>query len=196
MVVVAEGALSATPQSILGTSFSALTNVTVATFTDTDPLGAAGNFSAQITWGDGTDSQAAVSASGGAFNVVGSHTYVNAGVYGVSACVVDVAGSSVTADSTATITGSVTLQAADVSGNAGVALSPVTVGTFTASSGSPFTASIDWGDGNITAGSVTIGSGVYTVTGSNTYGADFSAVTVGVLTSSDVRIASIQRPRK
>ncbi len=61
-----------------------------------------------------------------------------------------------------------------VSATEGAAANNVTVATFTDAdpngSASNFTASINWGDGNVTTGTITQGTGgVFTVTGTNTY---------------------------
>jgi cyclophilin family peptidyl-prolyl cis-trans isomerase len=52
----------------------------VATFTDSDPTGSAGDWSANIYWGDGTDSSTGsiVENSDGTFSVFGSHYYATA----------------------------------------------------------------------------------------------------------------------
>jgi hypothetical protein len=65
-------------------------SVPVASFTDLDPSATAGRFVTFISWGDGSAVQPATAvASGGAFNVVGTHTYAKAGSYYIVAIVVD-----------------------------------------------------------------------------------------------------------
>jgi hypothetical protein len=81
MARVAAAPLSATatsPHEIAGVPFT----VTVANFTDVDPLAAPGDFSATIDWEDGTSSTGTiVPAHGGGpgFSVVGTHTYAQPG---------------------------------------------------------------------------------------------------------------------
>ena len=69
--------LSATGVSfsgVEGTQFSG----TVATFSDLDHSVAAGEFSASISWGDGTSaSSGTIAGSNGSFTVAGSHTYAD-----------------------------------------------------------------------------------------------------------------------
>jgi hypothetical protein len=150
---------------------------------------------ASIDWGDGTTSIGAITLAGGVFTVAGTHTYVNAGSFSVSVTVESNDGSYATVGGTATITGSVTAQTVAVTGQAGTALSGVAVATFTASTGSPFTAAIDWGDGNISAGTVTLAGGVYTVAGTNTYGsAGQFPVTVEIIDNSSTVVAMVSNP--
>ncbi len=169
--LVSDASIAAAPQSLSGTAFVALTNVTVATFTDSDPSVTPSNFNATVIWGDGTQSAGVITASGGVFTVLGTHTYVNAGSYDLVVTVVSASGSYANVTGAANVSGSVTAVGIDVSGEAGNALSAVPVASFVATGGGPFTAAIDWGDGNLSAGTVTLAAGTYTVTGSNTYGA-------------------------
>src|ERR1700720_1672828 len=66
-----------------------LTNVTVATFTDTNTHNAAGDFTAQIDWGDGTTTTGTVQGSAGSFSIAGSHTYTAAGENTISVAFAD-----------------------------------------------------------------------------------------------------------
>src|SRR5262249_59558764 len=55
------------------------TNVVLFHFSDATPAGTASDFTAVISWGDGTTSPGTVVASpGGGFDVLGSHTYAEA----------------------------------------------------------------------------------------------------------------------
>ena len=63
----------------------ALTNVTVATFTDTYTGHADGSdFTVNIDWGDGTTTAGTLTGSGGSFTVTGSHTYATAGNFSIT----------------------------------------------------------------------------------------------------------------
>ncbi|HEV3025527.1 MAG TPA: hypothetical protein VGX76_23810, partial [Pirellulales bacterium] len=54
-----------------------------------------------------------------------------------------------------------------------------TVATFTANDAGPFSASIDWGDGTTTTGTIAETAGTFSVNGSHTYAEDgTSSVTV------------------
>ncbi|HLH65373.1 MAG TPA: hypothetical protein VKV27_06690 [Solirubrobacteraceae bacterium] len=96
---VADAPLSATGagtlSAVAGQAFSAV----VASFTDADPGGAAGDYSATIDWGDGSAPGAGtVSAtSGGGFSVSGSHTYAAPGSYRTTVTIDDAGGASATA---------------------------------------------------------------------------------------------------
>src|SRR4029077_16203307 len=66
--------LTLTPPSAV--EGQALTSTTVATFRDADGAGAVGDYSASITWGDGsTSTGSVVDNHDGTFSVQGSHTY-------------------------------------------------------------------------------------------------------------------------
>lgn len=99
---VADAPLAATPLAVTATAGVAFTGPT-ATFTDGNSLATASDFTATISWGDGTTTPGTVSASGGGFQVAGTHTYVLAGVQTVTTTIHDVGGSTATATGTATI---------------------------------------------------------------------------------------------
>ena len=93
-------------QPVAAVAGGAFINVVVATFTDSDPNAGPSDFVAAIAWGDGiTTSSTTVIADGqGRFDVLGTHTYVDAGTYTFSVQVTDNSGASATATSTATVT--------------------------------------------------------------------------------------------
>jgi hypothetical protein len=164
--------------SATGTNFGAIEgtsyNGVVATFTDSDPLLTAGNFSVSIAWGDGTTSSGTIAADPlvpGSFDVSGSHGYPEEG--NQTATVTIAGGGGGSATSTAVVAdASLTATGSTVSPTEGVAFSGV-VATFTDASTngkvSDFTANIDWGDGTTSTGTITGGSGGFTVNGSHTY---------------------------
>jgi hypothetical protein len=78
---------AATPVSI--TSGVAATNQVVATFTDSDTARTAAYYTAVIDWGDGTGSSPATVGlvSAGRFQVFGTHTFAQAGVFPVTVTV-------------------------------------------------------------------------------------------------------------
>ncbi|HET7421267.1 MAG TPA: right-handed parallel beta-helix repeat-containing protein [Candidatus Dormibacteraeota bacterium] len=95
--------------SLSGTSLSVhhKTNFTarVATLSDADPGGAAGDYSGQIDWGDGTTSACpsatcTISASGGAFAVNGTHNYVHHATFRVTVTISDAGGAGASAMTT------------------------------------------------------------------------------------------------
>ncbi len=169
----------------------------VATFSDSSPGATAGNYTATIDWGDGTTSAGTVAASGGSFVVNGTHTYFTSshfdspfglpgqhGQPGTTATSYDVvrvtihdtpANNSVTALSLATIAPPAFVIAAtgeNIATASGQAFSGV-VATFTdASAGvlaGDFTATITWGDGTTSTGTVAAAGSGFVVTGTHPY---------------------------
>jgi hypothetical protein len=98
--------LNATGKSASGTAGVKL-SATVATFTDADPNGVASDYTASITWGDGSPGTAGTvsAAAGGGFEVTGSHTYAAAGQYTISVAIDDAGGAKATATGSANIVG-------------------------------------------------------------------------------------------
>ena len=158
-----------------GTAGTPIQNVTVATFLDTNPTDTLSDFNALITWGDGQASIGTVAGSNGTFTVTGGHTYASPGNYVTNVTVIGLNNG----------------PSAFTSGQANIAPAPryaitgqqfietagssftVSVATFTdmntSDPSSLFSASINWGNGLTTRGSVTGGNGSFTITGSNIY---------------------------
>jgi hypothetical protein len=165
---------------------------TVATFTDANLLATATDFTATVTWGDGTSSAATLMATGGgAFAVLGSHTYADetSSPITLSVAVRDVGGSSVSGSVTLTVAdGPLTLTAvtAPASPTEGIGTGTFTVATFTDSDpsapASDFTAVIAWGDGTtstITSANGLSGSaGSFVVQAAHTYAEQMSTSAV------------------
>jgi hypothetical protein len=100
---VQDAPLTASGRDSSGAALQSL-SAAVAHFADTNPAARANDFSAQISWGDGTSSAGTVaSAAGGGFDVTGSHTYNTAGSYPVSATITDRGGATTNTNSTAQI---------------------------------------------------------------------------------------------
>jgi hypothetical protein len=66
-----------------------------ATFTDADPGGMSSDYTAQIEWGDGTESPGAISAGAGPgpYTVSGSHTFASTGTFTITTTIKDAGGS-------------------------------------------------------------------------------------------------------
>ncbi|MFI5008757.1 MAG: PASTA domain-containing protein [Solirubrobacterales bacterium] len=99
--------LTATPVSAL--SVSGLGNAPftgrLASFTDADPAAQAGNYTAQILWGDGSGSDGTIAvASAGVFAVDGAHIYTQSGIYTVKVLMRDGGGQSALAQVSLTAT--------------------------------------------------------------------------------------------
>ena len=170
-------AFTTTAPVVTGTSFSATEGSSfsgvVANFTDGSP--SAASDTATIGWGDGNTSSGTVASNGtGSFTVTGSHTYAEEGSYAASVTVTGSGGSS-TATSTATVS--------DASlSSQGYALSVRAKATFsgrvaTAVDSDPgcargdYAATISWGDGASTVGTLAAGSAAcsFDVSGSHAY---------------------------
>ena len=145
-------------------------------FTDANPGATTADFSATIDWGDGHTSSGTVTGpTGGPFTVTGSHQYAEEGDYTASVKVTDVGGSTATASGTNTVAdapltaGTLTLHG----GTEGVSAGSASFGFTDANPGATtadFSATIDWGDGHTSSGTVTGPTGgPFTVTGSHQY---------------------------
>lgn len=186
-----------TEQPITATGGQALTGVesasvsgTVATFTDPDAAAQASDYSASIDWGDGSSAGTGTITKNqdGSFSVSGSHTYADEGSYTIKATITD------TGDASNTATVTDTANVSDASLAPGSISSPGPVigqsvslnagfsdADTTTSSAADFTATVDWGDGNTTNGTVGGSGGSYSVTGSHTYtGTGFYTIKVHV----------------
>ena len=153
-----------------------------ATFTDANPGDHTGDFSVAISWGDSsqpdtTTGSVSYDAGSGAYTVHAAHTYAEDGTYSITVTVTDVGGQ------TATITGSAivaesppalsagtdfTSVAASDSGLQTVAIVHDTV----LEPPSSYQATIDWGDGNDSPGTlIQTSPGEFQVEGNHTYAA-------------------------
>ena len=177
------------PPPVEGQAFS---NVTVFHFSDADPNGTAGDYTAVVTLGDGntltlTSTRSAngqiVANPGGGFDVQLSCTYVDElsnATFGAS--VTDAGGASTGASTTFSVADA-PLTSGTLTASGGVeGVTPTTLSaTFTdANAGAPtsdFSGTINWGDGTagnpdittFTSSAVTGSDGSYTVTGSHQY---------------------------
>jgi hypothetical protein len=154
----------------------------VAALASTDPNATAGTFTTAIDWGDGTNSDGTVVVDPkGGFDVVGTHTYASTarpGSYTVHVTAFDTAdNSTAAAASAATVTAAplrLTVAAPNLQTRAGSAFSG-TVATFADTDGSgarSFTATIAWGDGATSTGTVTADpAGGFDLGGSHIYAA-------------------------
>ena len=157
---------------VSGVEGAALPTTTVATATASEPSAVASDFTAGIAWGDGTTSTGTVSGpTGGPFTVQGDHTYVEEGSFTITTTLKDQGGARSMASSSATITDA----ALSAAGKNIVTLNPFsgTVATFTDADpggvASDYTASIAWGDGTTTSGTVAAGSTGFVVNGSHSF---------------------------
>jgi hypothetical protein len=147
----------------------------VATFNSNNLLDTAGSYSAIIDWGDGT-SAGTIAGSDGAFTVSGEHTYFDDGDYPMKVTVVRMADGTSTTGSSPIRVGDDDMLIADpplpLAANphfAGFVANFADADPLTPQS--DFVASIDWGDGTSTMGSVSRAGGTLSVFGSHTYAA-------------------------
>jgi hypothetical protein len=97
--------LNLVAQPVAAVAGQAFVNVVLATFTGTNANASPSDFAAAIIWGDGitTASTTVVADGQGRFDVLGTHTYVDAGKYTFHVQVTPSSGPSATAASTATV---------------------------------------------------------------------------------------------
>lgn len=184
--------VSATPATITGVEGHPIDSVTVATFTDPGGAEPFSNYLASINWGDGSTSPGAIVGpdAGGAFAVTSSHTYREDGQFSITVTISHETASAVKVASTARIVDApLSATGVLVNGVEAKALNNVAVATFIDTGGPEtpttgrYAASIDWGDGTTSNGSIAgpDGNGVFTVTGSHTYAEQFTgSVTVTI----------------
>jgi hypothetical protein len=165
--------LAASPEFFSAPSGVSFT-VKVATFLDTLATAVPGDFTATIDWGDAVTSAGTVSGGGGSFQVSGTHTYAGTGIFPVQVTLIDdkPGTASATVTSTARVAAGLSVNAVSFGATEGAPFNG-TVAAFsdadTSKTPASFTATINWGDGTTTAGTVTGGSGSFTVTGQHTY---------------------------
>jgi hypothetical protein len=185
---VADANLTAQGTS-LTTEEGVAVNGTVVTFTDANPGGTLSDFTASIDWGDGTTTPGTVAGSGGDFSVTGSHTYAEDGNFTASVTVHDVGGKNASAMTRVIVTEPALVGSSVSAMFFEVSSATTMVASFTHGQGnepaSDFTATINWGDGTSSSGTVTLVNGVYQVTGSHAYGDENRDVLPLVVTVTD-----------
>lgn len=160
----------------------------VAAFTATSPTASASDFTATIDWGDGTTTAGTVTAGGaGGFLVSGSHQYAEEGTQAVKVTIHDTSSNTITSqDAVAVADAPLFANGAHFTVTPGQTQHGIVVGSFTDAAGaepaSDFTATIDWGDGTTSTGTiVSLGGGAFNVTGDHAYSqAGVFSVTVSV----------------
>jgi hypothetical protein len=102
-VQVSDAALSGSAVAVTGAASVPFAGP-LASFGDADPGATASDYTATITWGDGSSSPGVVQASGTGFSVTGAHTYAVAGSFTTSTTINDAGGSNTTVAGAATVT--------------------------------------------------------------------------------------------
>jgi hypothetical protein len=149
----------------------------VATFTDSNFKNETGDYSATIDWGDGTTTNAAISptATPGQFNIAGRHTYREPGV-GIPITV------TLSDDDVPVqiVTSKATVLDSPLKATGRALTAPVNrpftqlVASFTdpdpGATSSEYLATITWGDGTSSVGTVVASTGKFVVVGTHTFG--------------------------
>jgi hypothetical protein len=163
-------------QATAGQAFTSL----VATITGTASGTAASSFSATIDWGDGVTSAGTITSDpNGGFDITGTNTYAQTGSFAITVTVRNQAGAGAgTALSSATVaaaaaTSTVNAKGTVLAATTGQQFSGI-VATFTDTNANAvpgsFTATIDWGDGTSSTGTVSVDSkGGFDISGTHTY---------------------------
>jgi hypothetical protein len=144
---------------------SATVDGVVANFTDSNTSNVAGDFTAMIAWGDGATSTGTVSGANGFFAVSGSHRYATSGgQFPVTVTLTDDAPGSASASATSTVDVVPAMEGVAITATSGILFDiPGDVA-------SDWSATIDWGDGATSPGTVNIDSnGAVRVIGTHTY---------------------------
>ncbi|MEH2564263.1 beta strand repeat-containing protein [Bradyrhizobium sp. AZCC 2289] len=182
----------------------------VASFLDGNLADLPGGFTAIINWGDGTTSAGSIVGSNGAFSIEGGHSYADEGSFTVTAT------TRISDNASVTSSGPVAVAEHDVLAGQGTTLTAVsgqplanaTVATFTdtdtAALASDFLATIDWGDGTTSAGTIAGSNGLFAVSGTHTYattGQDTITVTMtdpapgtAIATANSFRFDHVNQP--
>jgi hypothetical protein len=150
-----------------------------AAFSDSYPASDSSDYTATIDWGDGTTAAGNLAANSGNFTVTGTHTYAGTGNFNVSVTLADDSPSVQSATSTGTAsvgTGNLTVAGGTIVPTEGQLFAGTAATFFTSGNGS-FTASIDWGDGATSAGTVSGSNGSFSVKGTHTYAEEGSYTT-------------------
>lgn len=175
LVQVGDAALRVVATASTGTTEGNSTgSFAIATFTDADPNGTSSDYSATITWGDGTQSNGTISPDGSAFDVVASHTYAEKGTYGAVVAISDASASTgTTAVITVTDAPLFATGGSTISATEGVATGTQTLATFTdanpSATAADFTAPVTWGDGTSDNATVVASGAGFAVQDSHTY---------------------------
>lgn len=177
-------------QAVSAQEGASLASTTVATFSALKPK-AANAYTASINWGDGRTSLGTVLDTGnGTFAVKGNGSYAKYGSYPISVTITDTvenlfANGTTTATVTdAPLTGVFIAPARQPGAGQISGLIAEFTDTNSAGQASDLSASINWGDGTTSAGTITSANGKFQVSGSRTYTALATFNVVVSLTSS------------
>ena len=140
--------------------------------------------SATVDWGDGTSSTPTIPPPGQSGPISAPHTYAEEGTYTVTVNYTDDCGSHSPSFQLTIPDAALTSAGTSVTAQAGTAFTG-TLATFTdadpGGTASDYSATINWGDGSISSGTISSGAGEFQVVGTHTYAAGGSyAITVSI----------------
>jgi hypothetical protein len=181
-VNVADAALSSpVGATIAATEGQAFAPTAIAGFADLNPGNNAADMTASIAWGDGTTSPGIVTFNSGdsTYTVTAGHSYAEAGKHSPNVTVTDDDGSTTSVPATVNVADApLTATGTTVAATEGQAFASTTpIATFTdanpGNNSADMTASIDWGDGTTSPGTVAANpAGGFTVSAAHTYAED------------------------
>ena len=185
--IIATDSINVIPAGLTTTEGTTLTNVQVATFTDSSAtVQPASAYTASINWGDGTaPSLGTVTDLGsGVFGITGTHSYAEEGTFRETVSVVSVAGTSGQGETNINVLDApLSGRPLSLAGTEGTKFAGIVASFVDGNTNAPlsdFKATIAWGDGSVSNGVVTaVGGGVFNVSGSNLY-KTFGAYAVNV----------------
>jgi hypothetical protein len=183
---VTDAPLTASDQSLSGTEGQTITGGLVATFVDPGSDGTTADYSATVTWDDGNGQS---HSSTGLVQLLPDNTfavyadnlvpYAEEGTYGATVLISDQGGSQATVTSQVLVSdAALTATGASFSATEGSSFAGL-VATFSdadpSASLSDYTATIDWGDGQTSTGSLAQGTtGGFLVSGSHIYAEEWN----------------------
>ena len=170
---VSDAGLSSSGKTLSPVEGAPFTSV-VASLSDANPFALASDYTVVITWGDGSTSAGNVTAAEGGFNVAGSHTYIEEGSYSINVEIEDIGGSVTSAASTANVAdapiSSIPRAITPFENTAFYTVVASVYDTNPYGTADDFQASIDWGDGSVSSGTISSNAvSHFDVLGSHTY---------------------------
>jgi hypothetical protein len=158
--------------SVEGSSFSG----TAGTFTDTNPNQPASDFTATIDWGDGTTSTGTIAGGNGSFSISGNHTYAEEGSFNTTINVQDTDVEAATGTAPGHVSDApltIISHTSSFSFVAGVPIMNIILGKFGDANpfgtAGDFSATIDWGDGATSSGTISGNGNAFDISGNHTY---------------------------
>lgn len=169
----------------------------VATFTSTLTDRTLADYAATINWGDGTVTAGTLSLADDGVTVLvdGVHTYATAGSFPVSVTISTAGVDDAVANTTANVLGNLIANGVNFTRPEDVAFTETVAVFYGAGSAADYTATIVWGDGTTTAGTIVATDAGFEVVGTHTYatqGNFLARVTISNATDSTTVVSAVQ----